>query len=360
MSSIPSDLFKLQSYFYKLPDELIAQEPAPNRDSARLLIIDRNQGTIRHDTFNHLNNYLPPNSHLVVNNSKVIPARLLGRRATGGAVEVFLLDTLKDGYSFEVLLRPLKKIREGEEINFGSGFSAVFADKEKRIVRFNKKNIVRHLSKVGHMPLPPYIKRSDTPRDREDYQTVYAKQPGSVASPTAGLHFTKGLIKKLKTKGHRFLELTLHINYATFKPVQCADIRAHVMHTEHYSITPAAYKSLVIPKSHTVIPAFSTVIPAKAGIHNNRSVVAVGTTSCRVLESVAQNQAYTGTTGIFIYPGYKFQVVDALITNFHLPYSTLLMLVCAFGGYDLVMKAYKEAKAKRYRFYSYGDAMLIL
>ncbi len=335
MSSIPNNLFKLQSYYYQLPDELIAQEPLPDRDRARLLIIDRRQGTIRHDTFNHLNNYLPLNSHLVVNNSKVVPARLLGHRSTGGAVEVFLLNALEDGYSFEVLLRPLKKICEGEKIDFGSNISAILENKEKRIVRFNKKNIIRHLQKVGHMPLPPYIKRPDTPRDREDYQTVYAKVPGSVASATAGLHFTKGLIKSLKNQGHRFLELTLHINYATFKPVECADIRAHVMHKEHYNNIPYSFDG-------------------------SGYVVAVGTTSCRALETFAHNKKHAGSTDIFIYPGYKFQIVDSLITNFHLPYSTLLMLVCAFGGYDLVMKAYKEAIKERYRFYSYGDAMLIL
>lgn len=331
------NLFKLESYFYHLPQELIAQEPLPDRDKARLVVIDRAQGTIRHDTFDHLNDYLPFNSNLVVNNSKVIPARLLGHRSTGGEVEVFLLDPLKDGYSYEALLRPLKKVREGEVINFGKGINATLEDKEKRIVCFNKKNIVRHLKEVGHIPLPPYIKRPDTLRDRVDYQTVYAKHPGSVASPTAGLHFTKELIKKLKAQGHRFLELTLHINDGTFKPVECKDIRLHSMHTEHYSIKPSVYRSL-----------------------KNRSLVAVGTTSCRVLESVARSKIYKGTTDIFIYPDYKFQMVDALITNFHLPYSTLLMLVCAFGGHELVMKAYKEAIARRYRFYSYGDAMLIL
>jgi S-adenosylmethionine:tRNA ribosyltransferase-isomerase len=187
------------------------------------------------------------------------------------------------------------------------------------------------------MPLPPYIKRPDTARDRIDYQTVYAKQPGSVASPTAGLHFTKKLIKELKDQGHQFLELTLHINYGTFKPVECADIRDHPMHTEHYNTTPAVHRSI-----------------------KNKSVVAVGTTSCRVLETFAHNKKHAGSTDIFIYPGYKFRTVNALITNFHLPYSTLLMLVCAFGGYDLIMKAYKEAIKERYRFYSYGDAMLIL
>lgn len=335
MSSTLSDLFKLQSYFYRLPDGLIAQEPLPNREHARLLIIDRTQGTIRHDTFNHLNNYLPPDSHLILNNSKVIPARLLGHRSTGGAVEALLLNLLQDGYSFEVLLRPLKKIREGEKIDFPSGISAVLMNKEKRIIRFNKRNIIRHLSKIGHIPLPPYIKRPDTSGDRKSYQTVYAKQPGSVASPTAGLHFSKELIKKLKNQGHRFLELTLHINYATFKPVECADIRGHAMHTEHYSNIPCSFDG-------------------------SGYVVAVGTTSCRVLETFAHNKKHAGSTDIFIYPGYKFKMTDALITNFHLPYSTLLMLVCAFGGYDLVMKAYKEAIKKRYRFYSYGDAMLII
>jgi S-adenosylmethionine:tRNA ribosyltransferase-isomerase len=325
----------LQSYFYQLPSGLVAEKPCAHRDHARLMIIDRKQGTIRHDTFDHLNDHLPANSQLVVNNSKVIPARLLGHRSTGGAVEVFLLNPLEGGYLFEVLLRPLKKIRVGEEIDFGSGIKAVLENKEKRVVRFNKKNIVRHLQKIGHMPLPPYIKRPDTPRDRIDYQTVYAKIPGSVASPTAGLHFTREQISELKAHGHQFLELTLHINYGTFKPVECSDIRDHPMHTEQYSNIPRSFDG-------------------------SGYIVAVGTTSCRVLETFAHNKKHAGSTDIFIYPGYKFQTVDALITNFHLPYSTLLMLVCAFGGYDLIMKAYKEAIKKRYRFYSYGDAMLIL
>lgn len=339
---LSSNFHRLQSYSYQLPDELIAQESLQQRDKARLLIVDRAQGTIRHDTFDHLKNYLPQNSHLVINNSKVIPARLLGHRTTGGAVEVFLLGPLEDGYSFEVLLRPLKKIHEGETIDFGKGISATLENRDKRIVRFNKKNIIRYLKDVGHIPLPPYIKRPDTPRDREDYQTVYAKIPGSVACPTAGLHFTDSQIKDLKALGHRFLEVTLHINYGTFKPVECADIRLHPIHKENYRIKPAIYQRVLKAKKES------------------RPIVAVGTTSCRVLESVAISKLGFGSTDIFIYPGYSFQMVDALITNFHLPYSTLLMLVCAFGGYDLVMKAYKEAIKERYRFYSYGDAMLIL
>jgi len=337
-----NDTFRLQSYFYQLPEELIAQEPSSQRDHARLLIIDRAKGSISHDTFDHLNDYLPKDSHLVVNNSKVIPARLLGHRLSGGSVEVFLLNALEDGYSFEALLKPLKKIREGEEIDFGRGISAILTDKEKHIVRFNKKDIIRHLEEVGHIPLPPYIKRADTDRDRVDYQTVYAKELGSVAAPTAGLHFTEGLIKDLKGQGHHFLELTLHINYGTFKPVETEDIRLHPMHTEHYSITPVVQNGILKAKK------------------DSKPLVAVGTTSCRVLESVAKSKVCAGSTDMFIYPGYQFQMVDALITNFHLPYSTLLMLVCAFGGYDLVMNAYKEAINKQYRFYSYGDAMLIL
>jgi len=337
-----ADLYKLQSYFYQLPDELIAQEPSLERDAARLLIINRTKGTIIHDTFKNLNNYLPDNSQFVLNDSKVIPARLLGHRSTGGAVEVFLLKAQEDGHSFEALIRPLKKINQGEVIDFGKGISAVLEDKEKRIVRFNKKNIILHLKEIGHIPLPPYIKRPDTAQDHEDYQTVYAKEPGSVASPTAGLHFTEGLIKNLKANGHQFLKLTLHINYGTFKPVDCEDIRLHPMHTEYYSIKPVVYKSILKAKQEA------------------RPLLAVGTTSCRVLEAVALSQEYVGSTNIFIYPGYQFQMVDALITNFHLPYSTLLMLVSAFGGYDLIRQAYQEAIKERYRFYSYGDAMLIL
>lgn len=346
-----SSLFKLGSYFYHLPEELIAQEPALQRDDAKLLIINRAKGSIHHDVFKNISQYLPINSHLVVNNSKVIPARLLGHRSTGGAVEVFLLNPLEDGACFEVLIRPLKKIRQGEKIDFGLGISAVLEDRKKRIVRFNKKNIIDHLKEIGHIPLPPYIKRSDTPQDHEDYQTVYAKELGSVASPTAGLHFTESLIKALKKQGHVFSEITLHINYGTFKPVECEDIRQHPMHTEYYSIEPEIYKLMDPRLNHRLW----------RDRHSGMTkTVAVGTTSCRVLESVAQTHILNGSTDIFIYPGYKFQLTDALITNFHLPYSTLLMLVCAFGGYDLVMKAYHEAIKERYRFYSYGDAMLIL
>jgi len=338
----PGDAFKLESYHYQLPEELIAQEPSSTRDECRLLIIDRAKTSITHDKFKNLNKYLPLHSHLIVNNSKVIPARLLGQRSTGGAVEVFLLNQEQDTQTFEVLIRPLKKIREGEVIEFGNDIHATLVNKEKRIMRFNKQNIIEHLKEVGHIPLPPYIKRQDTAQDHEDYQTVYAKTPGSVASPTAGLHFTNEQINNLKANGHRFSELTLHINYGTFKPVECDDIRHHPMHTEYYSIKPEIQQSILKDKNESNV------------------LVAVGTTTCRVLESVAQSGTLNGSTNIFIYPGYNFKMIDALITNFHLPYSTLLMLVCAFGGYDLVMRAYQEAIKEHYRFYSYGDAMLIL
>jgi len=327
--------FALEAYGYHLPEELIAQYPARKRDTARLLVIDRRANSIRHDVFSSVGKYVPEHTTFVLNNSKVIPARLLGRRKNGGEAEVFLLKELEDG-SFEALLRPLKKIRANEPMDFGHGISAVLVDKEKRLVRFNKKNILRYLKKAGHIPLPPYIKRSDEASDRVDYQTVYAKRPGSVASPTAGLHFTKPLMTKLKTAGHAFKELTLHINYGTFKPVECADIRKHPMHSEGYRFSAAAYRSL------------------------HRPIAAVGTTSCRVLETIARTGKLEGETDIFIYPGHQFKMTDILLTNFHLPHSTLLMLVCAFGGYDLVMRAYKEAIKERYRFYSYGDAMVIL
>ena len=338
-----NNLFALEAYGYDLPEDLIAQHPARARDAARLLVIDRKDESVRNDEFANIGHYLPPETLLVVNNSKVVPARLLGRKSkTGGEVEIFLLKALEDGYCFEALLRPLKKIREGELMEFGHGITAVLMDKAQRIVRFNKKNIMRYLKGTGHMPLPPYIKRSDTQSDHIDYQTVYARHLGSVASPTAGLHFTRPLMSRLTACGHTFKELTLHIGYGTFKPVECADIRRHAMHTESYALSKAAYQ---------------TIGQARSG---NRPIAAVGTTSCRVLESAARTGILKGETDIFIYPGHEFKAVNALITNFHLPHSTLLMLVCAFGGYDLIRRAYQEAIKERYRFYSYGDAMLIL
>ncbi len=337
-----ADVFALEAYGYELPEGLIAQYPTARRDDARLMVIDRKDGSIRHNTFANIGNFLPPKTNIVINNSKVIPARLLGRKSTGGEVEVFLLKALEDGYSFEALIRPLKKVKEGEPIEFAPGIHAVLVDREARIVSFNKKNILSVLEDVGHIPLPPYIKRDDEALDRTEYQTVYAKKMGSVASPTAGLHFTKPLMAALKARGHSFKELTLHINYGTFKPVETEDIRQHPMHTEGYTLSPAVFDEL------------------KSRDRQDFPVLAVGTTSCRVLESAALTGMLEGETDIFIYPGHDFKMVDMLVTNFHLPYSTLLMLVSAFGGYGLIKRAYQEAIKEKYRFYSYGDAMLIL
>jgi S-adenosylmethionine:tRNA ribosyltransferase-isomerase len=333
---------KLQDFNYTLPPELIAQHPCAKRDQSRLMIVDRATQTIRHDIFRNLAVYLPPKSVLVVNNSKVIPARLLGKKEkTGGEVEIFLLKKI-DEFCYEALLRPLKKIRVDEPMVFAGGVKAVLVDKDNRIVRFNKKNIEKHLNKIGHMPLPPYISRQDTALDKKEYQTVYAKTAGSVASPTAGLHFTKKLLTELKAKGHGVCPLTLHINYGTFKPVEVEDITQHPMHWEDYVLTPKAWVQINKARAQ------------------GRKITAVGTTSCRVLESVVKSGKFSGSTNIFIYPGFSFRMIDCLITNFHLPFSTLLMLVYAFGGMDLMKRAYAEAIKEKYRFYSYGDGMLIL
>jgi len=332
---------ELSNFAYTLPEELIAQYPLTRRDQARLMVVDRSTQTIRQDVFVNLDQYLPEKSHIVLNDSKVIPARLLGRRATGGRVEIFLLKEMEEGV-YETLLRPLKKLKEGEKVKIDGGILvAEIIDRERRIVRFNRKNVLSYLEKVGHIPLPPYITRNDKAVDRKYYQTVFAQKNGSVASPTAGLHFTNRLLAKLK-KQHLIDKVTLHVNYGTFKPVEEKDITQHQMHFEDYSVTKAALTRVQKSK------------------YQERKIVAVGTTSCRVLETIAHNNVLSGSTNIFMYPGYQFKMIDCLITNFHLPYSTLLMLVYAFGGVELMKKAYKEAIKEKYRFYSYGDGMIIL
>lgn len=333
---------KLSDFDYTLPEELIAQTPLKERDQARLLVIDRKQQTIGHDIFSNLEKYLPPQSMLVVNNSKVIPARLLGKKKrSGGNVEIFLLDKL-DSYSYRVMMRPCRKIKDGDEIVFDhSDVVAIIVNKEERIVRFNKAHVMQYLKDIGHIPLPPYIKRQDNEDDRQYYQTVYARYAGSVAAPTAGLHFTKKLINEIKSAGHEFEQVMLHVNYATFKPVEEENILDHQMHTEEYSVSDKTFDAI------------------KQAKKKKRRIVAVGTTSCRTLEAVARTQRLQDSTDLFLYPGCSFKMVDALITNFHLPKSTLLMLVYAFGGTDLMKKAYKEAIKQKYRFYSYGDGMII-
>jgi len=342
-------MMRLEDFDYDLPEALIAQEPLRRRDQARLMVIDRAKKSITHDVFSNIGTYLPPRSCIVLNDSKVISARLLGRRESGGQVEIFLLNKLSDGYSYEALLRPLKRLKVDERIIFNGGkLVAQIKDREHRIVRFNRKHIERQLEKVGHMPLPPYIKRKDRAADRKYYQTVYADKAGSVASPTAGLHFTNRLINKIQKSGHQIEKVTLHINYATFKPVEERDITKHAMHSEPYSLSAKTWRAVIKAQK------------------KGRKVVAVGTTSCRVLETLAQENAgkrrvgsLCGNTNIFMYPGFQFKMTDILITNFHLPRSTLLMLAYAFGGRDLMAKAYAQAVENRYRFYSYGDAMVI-
>ena len=335
----------ISEFDFDLPQGLIAQYPLLERDHARLMVIDRQSRTISHDIFAHAGKYLPPNACVVFNDSKVIAARLLGRREkTPGQVEVFLLKKLSDGCSYHALIRPLNRLKLNEKIQFNGGsLTAELIDIEKRIVRFNRRDVAAQLNKHGHMPLPPYIRRADEPLDQEYYQTVYARKPGSVAAPTAGLHFTPGLLDCLRKNGHTLQTVTLHVNYATFRMVEAEDITRHKMHTEEYALTRKTFQAISDVKN------------------DGRKIVAVGTTSCRVLETLAKDPSkLTGETDIFIYPGYTFKNTDILITNFHLPRSTLLMLVCAFGGTRLMKEAYAQAIREKYRFYSYGDAMIIV
>ena len=335
---------RLEEFSYKIPEGLIAQRPLSRREQARLMVVHRLTGKVEHDIFANLGQYLPPRSLLVLNDSKVIPARLFGRRErTGGQVEIFVLKQLPDRHSFKTLLRPLRRLKEGEKIVFdGCPLSAQIVDIPGRIVRFNTDNLFKYLDRIGHMPLPPYIKRLDVPEDKKFYQTVFAKRRGSVAAPTAGLHFTPALLSRLKKDGHQIQKVTLHINHATFKPVEVKDITEHKMHEEEYAVCARAWKSIV---------------HAREG---QRKIVAVGTTSSRVLETIANGGKLSGMTDLFIYPGYQFKMVDILITNFHLSQSTLLMLTYAFGSKQLIARAYQEAIRQRYRFYSYGDAMMII
>ena len=343
-------MMKLSDFDYKLPKDLIAQYPLKKRDEAKLLVLDRDTKKIYHDKFSNLPDYLSKKSALIINDSKVIPARVFGRReTTNGKVEALLLDQLDDGFTYRCLIKPLKKLNINEKIIFDGGrFYARLVDAKNKLLRFNTINVSSHLERFGHMPLPPYIKRQDLPLDRNYYQTIYARNKGSVASPTAGLHFTEELLERIKEVGIKIANITLHINYATFNPVKTEDIERHKMYSEYFKVER---KTVELIKN----------IKSKGG-----KIIAVGTTATRAVETVAnlfyrsKNYTYEGETGIYIYPGYKFKVVDTLLTNFHFPRSTLFLLVCAFAGRSLIMRAYKEAIKKRYRFYSYGDCMLIL
>jgi S-adenosylmethionine:tRNA ribosyltransferase-isomerase len=351
----------VSDFDFFLPDELIAQEAAP-RGHSRLMVLDRVEGAVTHGTVSALPSILREGDLLVVNNTRVMPARLIGRRVpSGGAVECMLLNRIDresgGAETWMALVHPGQKLKPGARMRFdGAGQSGVLIG-EVREQRFHGRRVVtlwpeagrtvdEIVDAIGHIPLPPYIKRDDTQEDRERYQTVYARERGSVAAPTAGLHFSEELMARVKTRGVDVVELTLHVGYGTFKPVRTTVVEEHVVDNEPYRIPEETADAIARAKD------------------NGRRVVAAGTTTTRALEQAAIDvaggvKAGHGEASVFIYPGFRFQVVDALLTNFHLPKSSLLMLVAAFAGRDRVLTAYQEAVRQRYRFYSYGDAMLI-
>ena len=339
---------KVSDFNYNLPKELIAQVPIKNRDQSRLMVLDREHKTIEHKIFKDIIDYLQPGDCLVRNNTKVIPARLYGVKEETGANVEFLLLKRVDGDIWEVMVKPGRKLMPGVRVEFGNGLLKAeilekFEDGNRK-VKFEYNGIFNEiLNEIGLMPLPPYI--HEKLKDKDRYQTVYAKYEGSAAAPTAGLHFTDELFKKLKEKGVEVANVTLHVGIGTFRPVKVENIEEHDMHSEHFYIKAEDAEKI-----------------NKAKREGHR-VIAVGTTSCRVLESIADENGYVkeveGDTNIFIYPGYKFKCLDALITNFHLPESTLIMLVSALAGKDFIMQAYEEAVKEQYKFFSFGDAMFI-
>lgn len=339
---------KTSDFYFDLPQELIAQDPLEDRSSSRLLVLDRNTGEMEHRIFRDIVEYLNPGDCLVVNNTKVIPARLFGSKiGTAAKIEVLLLKR-KENNVWETLVKPGRKCRIGTRISFGEGMLTGevvdVVDEGNRLIQFHYDGIFEEiLDKLGQMPLPPYIHHQL--KDKNRYQTVYAKHDGSAAAPTAGLHFTPELLEKIKAKGVKIAHVTLHVGLGTFRPVKVEEVTEHHMHSEFYIVEEEQAKLINDTK------------------RGGGRIVAVGTTSCRTLESAADENGVlksgSGWTDIFIYPGYSFKMIDCLITNFHLPESTLVMLVSALAGKDNIMKAYAEAVKERYRFFSFGDAMLI-
>lgn len=339
---------KTADFDYELPPELIAQDPLEDRSASRLLILDKQTGERKHTIFHDIIDYLHPGDCLVLNNTRVIPARLIGEREeTGGKVEVLLLKRMENNV-WETLVKPGKKARPGMRLSFGGGILKAevmeVVEEGNRLIRFEYEGIFEEiLDRLGQMPLPPYI--THQLKDKNRYQTVYAKYDGSAAAPTAGLHFTKELLERIQKKGVRIANVTLHVGLGTFRPVKVEDVTQHHMHTEYYRVTQEAADMINRTKEE------------------GGRVICVGTTSCRTIESACDAQgkvlAQEGDTSIFIYPGYTFKVLDCLITNFHLPESTLLMLVSALADKEHIMDAYKEAVAMKYRFFSFGDAMFI-
>ncbi|MGP1570451.1 MAG: tRNA preQ1(34) S-adenosylmethionine ribosyltransferase-isomerase QueA [Eubacteriales bacterium] len=347
----------VSDFDYNLPEELIAQVPAQTRDESRLLVVNRASGKIEHKHFYDIIDYLNKGDCLVLNNSKVLPARLFAVKSqTGAHIEILLVKRIS-GDLWEVLAKPAKKLKVDDRIEFFnengecelSAKVEGFGEDGTRHLRFEYDGIfLEKLEKIGKMPLPPYIERSSNEQDKSRYQTVYCKEEGSVAAPTAGLHFTNELLEKIRQKGIKLAYVTLHVGIGTFRPVKCEDVSEHKMHFEEYTIDKKNAEIINQTKK------------------NGGKVICVGTTSCRVLESIAKLQgdkyiadAQNGSTGIFIYPGYKFKLVDSLITNFHLPKSTLLMLISALYERERILEIYNIAVCEKYRFFSYGDAMFI-
>ena len=344
-----TDNMKLSDFSYELPQELIAQDPLEDRTSSRLMVLDRKTGQIEHKIFSDVTEYLNPGDCLVINDTRVIPARLIGvKEDTQAQIEVLLLKRKKDSI-WEVLVKPGKKARTGCRISFGNGLLRGeiidVVEDGNRLIRFEYSGVFEQiLDKLGEMPLPPYI--THKLQDKNRYQTVYAKNDGSAAAPTAGLHFTDELLKKIEKKGVEIARVTLHVGLGTFRPVKVENILEHHMHSEYINVTKQAAEKINNARK------------------NGGRIIAVGTTSCRTLESAVDENGIVNPiskeTDIFIYPGYQFKAVDSLITNFHLPESTLLMLVSALAGRDKILEAYNTAVKEKYRFFSFGDAMMIL
>jgi S-adenosylmethionine:tRNA ribosyltransferase-isomerase len=342
----------ISDFDYHLPPELIAQEPLPERDASRLMVLDRATGAVAHRAFRDLPEHLRDGDLLVLNRSRVLPARLLGRRASGGEAEILLVRDL-GGDRWQALVRPGRHLRPGQRVTVDDDLSVVveteaLAEDGRRRVRFlsRRRDVPAALERCGHVPLPPYVRRPDRPQDRERYQTVYAREPGSVAAPTAGLHFTPALLDRLRERGASVAEIVLHVGPGTFRPVTAERVEDHRVAPEPFTIPPETAAAIEGTR-------------ARGG-----RVVAVGTTTARTLEGAARATgtvaAGEGETDLVIVPGFAFAVVDALVTNFHLPRSSLLLLVAAFAGRERVLGAYAEAVRERYRFYSYGDAMMIV
>ncbi|MCM0648804.1 tRNA preQ1(34) S-adenosylmethionine ribosyltransferase-isomerase QueA [Clostridium swellfunianum] len=339
---------EVKDFYFDLPEELIAQHPLEKRDESRLMIVDKNSGSIEHKKFKDILDYLEPGDCLVLNDTRVLPARLIGSKENSGGKMEFLLLKRLDKKRWETLVKPGKRAQLGAKFVFGNGELKAevvgMAEEGSRVVEFHYEGIFEEvLDRLGQMPLPPYIK--ETLEDKERYQTVYSKEVGSAAAPTAGLHFTQELLDMIREKGVKTAFVTLHVGLGTFRPVKAEKIEQHIMHAEYYIMNEETARLINSTKE------------------KGKRVIAVGTTSNRTLETIADENGrvreQSGWTDIFIYPGYKFKIVDALITNFHLPESTLIMLVSAFAGRDTIMKAYKTAVEDKYRFFSFGDAMFL-